>query len=177
MREWLRVEKFTRQSALKAELFEETYLRASIYESADKLTRIQILFIPKRKGGSTACFTLSTNGKEGRRLVTDNLFLPYGGYYPEAWSIVRKPLTGSLIRLLVLHRKRLIASSMTPIPFEDTPLEELNEQQRILERLNTETGFLTPRQFQEEEGKISYDGRYRIWKEMWLLAYFGRSVS
>jgi hypothetical protein len=176
VREWLRNVEFTRLSALKAELFEETFLRASIYESADKLTRLQILFIPKRKGGATACYTLSTNGENERRLVTDNLFLPFGGYYPEAWNIVRKPLIGSLQRLLKLHRLRLINSTLKPIPFEDTPLEELNDQQRILERLNFENGFLNPRQFQAEVGKISYDGRYRLWKEMWLLAYLGRSV-
>jgi hypothetical protein len=177
LRDWLRLKKFTRLSALKAKLFEDTYLRASIYESADKLTRLQILFIPKRKGGATACYTLSTNAKDERRLITDNLFLPFGGYYPEGWNLCRKPLIGSLQRLLALHHKRLIKSTLKPIPFEDTPLEELNEQQRVLERLNLETGFLVPRQFQEEEGKISYDGRYRLWKEMWLIAYLGRSVS
>jgi len=177
VREWLREQNFKRLSALKAELFEGTFLRASIYESADQLTRLQILFIPKSKGGASACYTLSTNGENDRRLITDNLFLPFGGYYPEGWNIMRKPLIGSLKRLLKLHRQRLIKSSLTPIPFEDEPLEELNDQQRILERLNLETGFLTPRQFQEEIGKISYDGRYRLWKEMWLLAYLGRSVS
>ena len=177
VRDWLREENFKRLSALKAELFEETFLRASIYESADKLTRLQILFIPKRKGGATACYTLSTNGQDDQRLITDNLFLPFGGYYPEGWNIVRKPLIGSLKRLLTLHHLRLIKSSLKPTPFVDAPLEELNDQQRILERLNLETGFLNPRQFQEEVGKISYDGRYRLWKEMWLLAYLGKSVS
>ncbi len=177
LREWLRREKFTRRSALKAELFEDTFLRASIYESHDKLTRLQILFIPKRKGGAMACYTLSTNGKDGRRLVTDNLFLPFGGYYPEGWNVCRKPLMGSLRRLLKLHRKRLIKSSMEPEAFEDDPLEELNDQQRILERLNLETGFLVPRSHQEEEGQISSEGRYRLWKEMWLLAYLGRAIT
>lgn len=177
VRDWLRKEDFKRLSALKAELFEDTFLRASVYESADKLTRLQILFIPKRKGGASACYTLSTNGEQDTRLITDNLFLPFGGYYPEGWNIVRKPLIGSLQRLLKLHRLRLVKSNLKPIPFEDEPLEELNDQQRILERLNLETGFLNPRQYQEEVGKISYDGRYRLWKEMWLLAYFGRSVS
>jgi len=85
-------------------------------------------------------------------------------------------LIGSLQRLLKLHQLRTIKSSIVAIPFEDEPLEELNDQQRILERLNLEAGFLNPRHFQEEVGKISYDGRYRLWKEMWLLAYFGKSV-
>lgn len=177
VREWLREEKFTRLSALKAELFVDTVLRASIYESSDRLVRLQILFIPKRKGGATACYTLSTNGENDRRLITDNLFLPFGGYYPEGWNMMRKPLIGSLKRLLKLHRQRLQKSSIKAIPFEDSPLEELNDQQRILEQLNLETGFLNPRQYQEEVGRLSYDGRYRLWKEMWLLAYLGKSVS
>jgi hypothetical protein len=56
-------------------------------------------------------------------------------------------------------------------------LIDVNEQQRILERLNTDTGFLVPRPRQEEEGKITSDGRYRLWKEMWTLAYLGKSVT
>jgi len=177
LREWLRQEKFKRLCALKSQLFEETYLRASIYESPDKLTRLQILLIPKRRGGATACYTLIANGKDERRVMTDNLFLPFGGYYPEGWNICRKPLIGSLQRLLRLHQKRVIRTGIEPIPFTEDPLEELNNQQRVLERLNFETGFLVPHQHQETEGKITYEGRYRLWKEMWMLAYFGRSVS
>lgn len=177
LKEWLRNNDYKRLSVLKAELYEDTFLRASIYEHPESLTRIQILFIPKRKGEATACYTISTCGKDGRRLITDNHFLPYGGYYPEAWNLCRKPLIGSLQRLLSLHHHRLLKSNMEPCEFEDTPLDELNDQQRILERLNTETGFLVPRSHQEEEGKITYEGRYRLWKEMWMLAYLGKSVS
>ncbi|HAV12466.1 MAG TPA: hypothetical protein DCX06_03065 [Opitutae bacterium] len=177
LREWLRAENFKRLAAMKAELFEDTYLRASVYESEDQLTRIQILFLPKRKDGATACYSITTQGKEERRLVTDNLFLPYGGYYPSEWEMSRKPLIGSLRRLLKLHHTRLLKSTLTPIKAEDTPLEELNDQQRILERLNLETGFLVPRALQQEEGKITYEGRYRLWKEMWMLAYLGKSMA
>ncbi len=176
IKDWLRAEKYKRLSALKAELFEGTFLRASVYESEDGLTRLQILFLPKRNGGATACYTISTHAKSGERLITDNLFLPYGGYYPENWNMCRKPLIGSLQRLLVLHHKRLLSSDLEPIPLEDDALVELNDQQRILERLNIETGFLVPRPRQEEEGKITSDGCYRLWKEMWLLAYLGKSV-
>ena len=176
LKDWLRGEGYSRLKALKAELFEGTYLRASIYESPDQLTRVQILFLPKRKGGATACYTVSTNAKSGERVVTDNLFLPFGGYYPESWNMCRKPLNGSIKRLILLHRKRLLDLKAEPVAFEDDALEEINDQQRILERLNVETGFLVPRQLQEEEGKITSDGCYRLWKEMWLLAYLGRSV-
>lgn len=177
LKDWLKAEGFQRAGALKAELFEGTYLRASIYESVDRLTRIQILFLPKRQGGSNACYTIQTRGSEGERLITDNQFLPYGGYYPENWQLARKPLIGSLKRLLGLHKKRLAKSKIQPVVIDSSGLEDINEQQRILERLNTETGFLVPRPQQEEEGKITSDGRYRLWKEMWLLAYLGKSVA
>ncbi|MBT62248.1 MAG: hypothetical protein CML13_03455 [Puniceicoccaceae bacterium] len=177
LKDWLRTEKYSRLKALKAELFEGTFLRASIYESTDGLTRIQILFLPKSKGGAIACYTISTQSKDGERLITDNLFLPYGGYYPESWNMCRKPLIGSLKRLLLLHRKRLLASGFEPVPVEEDALVELNDQQRILERLNVETGFLVPRPRQEEDGKITYEGRCRLWKEMWMLAYLGKSVA
>ncbi|MGJ8640552.1 MAG: hypothetical protein ACSHYA_14280 [Opitutaceae bacterium] len=177
LREWLREEKFNRLSAMKTELFEGTFLRASVYESADHLTRIQILFLPKRKDGAVACYSINTQGSDDRRLITDNLFLPFGGYYPSSWEMQRKPLIGSLKRLLKLHHNRVKKSTLTPVAFEDEPLEEFNEQQRILERLNLEIGFLVPRALQEEEGKITYEGRYRLWKEMWLLAYFGKSIA
>jgi hypothetical protein len=42
---------------------------------------------------------------------------------------------------------------------------------------NTETGFLVPRPRREEEGKITSEGCYRLWKEMWLLAYLGKSCA
>lgn len=177
LKDQLRADKYTRLKALKAELFEGTFLRASVYESADQLTRVQILFLPKRKGGATACYTISTHCKGGERVITDNLFLPYGGYYPESWDMCRKPLSGSLRRLLMIHRRRLLKHKGEPVVLQEDALDELNEQQRILERLNTETGFLVPRPRQEEEGKISSEGCYRLWKEMWLLAYLGKSVS
>jgi hypothetical protein len=177
IKDWLRREKYQRLEALKAELFTDTYLRASVYESPAQATRIQILFLPKAKGGTTACFTISSRTSDDERIVTDNFFLPFGGYYPENWSMCRRPLIGSLRRLFALHQRRIKRRAGTLVPVEDSALEEVNEQQRILERLNTEIGFLVPRPQREEEGKITPDGRYRLWKEMWLLAYFGKSVA
>ena len=177
IKEWLRDKNYTRVKALKSELLADTHLRASIYESIDQLTRIQILFLPKRKGGATACYTISTRTKGGGRVITDNHILPYGGYYPESWEMCRKPLVGSIKRLLLLHHKRILKLKIEPVVVQDDALEELNDQQHILERLNTEIGFFVPRPHREEEGRISQEGRYRLWKEMWLMAYFGKSYG
>lgn len=176
LKDWLRSQNYSRLSPLKAELFEGTYLRASIYECVDSLTRIQILFLPKQRGGTSACYTISTHTESGERIITDNMYLPFGGYYPSSWHMCRKPIVGSLPQLFKIHQRRLSSVDSKPVAIEDDALEEMNDQQRILERHNTTTGFLVPRQNQEEEGKISADGRYRLWKEMWFLAYFGKSV-
>ena len=177
IKNWLEKKNFKRLAVLKAGLLEEMFLRTSIYESSDRMTRLQILFVPRRKDGASAFFTISTNGQEDHRLITDNHALPFGGYYPENWNCARKPLIGSLEKLFRLHEKRLVKISFTPASFEDEPLEELNQQQNLLERLNTKCGFLNPLQYWEESGRLTYDGRYRLWKEMWLIAYLGRSVS
>ena len=177
IKNWLKSKRFKRLAVLKAELFEDTFLRASIYESPDQTMRLQILFVPRRKSGAFAFYTLSTNGKNGHRLITDNHSLPFGGYYPEGWDFVRKPLVGSLEKLFHLHKKRLNQTIFESIPFEDGPLEELNHQQNLLERINMQSGFLNPLQYWEENGRLTYDGRYRLWKEMWLIAYLGRSIS
>ena len=177
VKDWLRAQGYQRLNPLKAELFEGAYLRASFYESADHLTRIQILFLPKAKGGVAACYSLSTLIETGERVITDNFFLPYGGYYPSDWNICRRPLMGSLQRLENLHKKRLKKMDAQAILVDNTALEEINEQQRILERYNTESGFLVARPQQEEEGRLTADGRFRLWKEMWMLAYFAKSLA
>ena len=42
-----------------------------------------------------------------------------------------------------------------------------------MERINTELGYLLPHADREEYGKITPEGRFRIWKEAWLLDYLG----
>jgi hypothetical protein len=42
--------------------------------------------------------------------------------------------------------------------------------------LNTELGFLHPQGQREDEGKFTAAGRYRVWKEIWMLNYLGRAA-
>ena len=56
------------------------------------------------------------------------------------------------------------------------PLADLNAAQHELDRLNTELGFLHPHHEREDLGKITHEGRYRVWKEIWMLNYLGRSA-
>ena len=175
LREWLRREEFTRIAAIRAEVLESMVLRQSIYQSKDGMVRVQVMFLPHRSGKVAACYNISSQTRDEQRLITDNQFLPYGGFFPESWSVERKPWTRSIEVLLKRHEKRMRESDMEFVRWEDDPLIDLNDQQRILERINTDLGFLFPRHMQEEFGKITTQGRYRVWKEIWLLSYFGLS--
>lgn len=176
IRDWLRANGFKQVQALKAEVGPGIYLRVSIYQDADAGTRLQITFLPQASGALAVCYGLSTNTVSGYRYVTDNLHLPFGGFYPETWLVRRNPWRRSLAGLVKKHRERLARGNEIVAPWTTEPLNDLNAQQRELERINTELGFLFPQADREEHGKISHEGRYRVWKEYWLLSYFGKSV-
>ena len=176
VRDWLRKQGFKQVQALKAEVGGGLNLRVSVYQDAAAEVRLQVMFLPQAGGALTVCYGISTNTAGGLRYVTDNLYMPFGGFYPENWLVERSPWRRSLPRLLARHRARLAQAGEVAEPWAVDPLNDFNTQQTELEQVNTELGFLFPRAQREENGKITQAGRYRIWKEYWLLSYFGRSV-
>jgi hypothetical protein len=176
LRDSVRAAGFKQIQAVRAEVATSLYVRATVYQDADTLTRLQVAFLPQPAGGVIACLHFSTRLADGRRIVTDNHYLPFGGFYPETWHIERRPRMRSFTRLLALHRERLAAAGSVAEAWTSEPLTDLNAQQIELERLNTELGFLYPSNLHEEHGRISHEGRYRVWKEMLTLDYFGRAA-
>ena len=67
------------------------WLRASVYHNQDNTVRLQVAFVPQENGAITVCYSLSSETKSGRRYVTDNLYIPFGGFYPENWHVDRTP--------------------------------------------------------------------------------------
>src|SRR5690606_17374434 len=120
-------------------------------------------------------FVITSVTESGKRIVTDNFFLPFGGFYPENTLTERRPWMRSIHRLMKRHEERVDAIGEDLIPLTTDPELDLNEQQRELERENIRLGFLAPAQEREELGKITREGRYRVWKELWMLSYLGRS--
>lgn len=178
LRDWLRKEGFKRTDALKSEIADVVVLRSSIYENEDETIRLQVMFLPQRSGNITFAFSLASQNEDGRRLITDNFFLPYGGYYPENWVMERRPLTRSVEKLLQRHKDRMQTMNGSAfLPWKSDSLNEINKQQHLLEALNTEAGFLNTQENQEVDGRLSAEGRYRVWKEIWLLSYFGRAST
>lgn len=176
IRDWLRAQSFKHVQALRAEIAPGIYLRVSVYQDQAAQIRLQITFLPQPNGAISLCCSFSTLTVSGYRYVTDNLYLPFGGFYPENWLVSRHPWRRSLPRLLARHRRRIVRANEAALTWSLDPLSDLNAQQTELEQINTELGFLTPRQDRDEQGKMTYEGRYRVWKEIWSLNYLGRSA-
>lgn len=173
VRDWLRDNRFVPVQALKAELGGGIWLRTSVHHNPDATIRLHTLFVPQESGAITVCFSLVTPTASGRRYVTDNLYIPFGGFYPEHWHVERTPWRRSLGALMARHRQRLALSGEQPVAWETSPLEDINQQQQQMEMINTELGYLLPHADREEFGKITPEGRFRVWKEAWLLDYLG----
>ncbi|OHE88944.1 MAG: hypothetical protein A3G75_04150 [Verrucomicrobia bacterium RIFCSPLOWO2_12_FULL_64_8] len=174
VREWLRAQKFVQVQALRAEIG-GIQLRLSVYQDRTGTTRLQVLFVPQASGAISVCYTLASRTADGLRYVTDNLYLPFGGFYPENWLVERNPWRRRLSGLVARHQARLAAAGAFA-PWTGEPLEDINQQQFELERLNTELGFLFPHDQREEHGNMTHEGRFRVWREIWTLDYFGRAA-
>ena len=176
IREWLRAQGFRQAQALKAEIGGGVFLRVSIYHDAQAKVRVQVTFIPQANGAISVCFAVTSMAADGSRYLTDNLYIPFAGFYPENWFVERAPWRRSLPRLLARHRARLSEARIVAVPFTTEPLTDFNSVQHELDRLNTELGFLHPHAQREDLGKFTHEGRYRVWKEIWMLNYLGRSA-
>jgi hypothetical protein len=175
LRDWLRKEGFRKVKNLIAEIAPGTYLRTVVFENQDATIRLQVLFIPQNRDLFLEAFVLSSQSADGGHLITDNLFVPFGGFYPENWEMERKTWTRSPASLLNRHRERIEAWEQPLVPFHNDPEEDLQNQQHSLDRLNTDLGLLWPRNERADHGSLTRDGRYRVWKEIWFLNYFGKS--
>ena len=173
VRDWLRDNRFTPVQALKAELGEGIWLRTSVHHNHDGTIRLHTLFVPQESGAITVCFSVASRTADGRRYVTDNLYIPFGGFYPESWHVERSPWRRGLPGLVARHQARLAQAGSTVLPWDNSPIDDINQQQQQMEMVNTELGYLLPHAEREEYGKITPEGRFRVWKEAWLLDYLG----
>lgn len=170
---WLRQSGFQKRQALVSTLGEMLLMRASIYENEDQTLRLHILFLPNARGNTASCYTFYSTTQSGISIVTDNIFLPFGGFYPESWEVERQPWIRSIERLLQRHHARIDAKGEPLMPFLTEPLEQINSDQRSVEQLNRDLGFLHTHAEEAEFGRLTTAGRARIWQELWTLAYLG----
>ena len=177
IRKWLKSNSFKSVVALKSELIPEIVIRMHVFQSEDDKTRVQILFIPHRRGVVSMCLRILSKTVDGSRYITDNQFMPFGAFYPENWYIERRPLVRNFPSLYRTHQQRIENTKEVFVGWDDDAVHDVNDEQTTLERLNTEMGFLNPVHLREEYGEITWEGRYRVWKEYWMLNYFGKPFS
>ena len=177
LKDWLKTGGYTKQQSLKFGTEESTTLRATFYQDPSCIQRIQIHFLPPNATGRTMFFSISTLLEDESRITTDNIAMPFAVYVPENWDMLRKPLVLSLSTLQKIHLRRVEQSGKNVIRWELDPVDDLEHQRQKLEKVNLEHGFLHPIDFREEFGRLTAEGRYRMWKEMWLLSYLGKPLS
>jgi hypothetical protein len=176
LRDELRAAGFKPLQALRAEPVPGINLRLSVYQNTDATVRLHLTFLPHAGGAIGMSVAFVSLAVDGRRIVTDNMHLPFGGFYPENWAVSRSPWVRSWKRLHTRHLKR-VAASGGALAWEMEPVADVNAQQHELDQVNTELGFLVPPAEREDLGRMSHEGRYRVWKEVWLLNYLGRSAK
>lgn len=173
LKDWLRNKGYQKRQALVSTIGDTILMRVSAYENSGQTERLHVLFLPNPRGNPAVCLTFISETRSGTVLVTDNVFLPFGGFYPENWKVERRPWTRSPEQLMSRHRARIDAMAESLTPFVTTPLEQINEDQRVVEQLNRDLGFLNTRVDEMEKGRLSTAGKARVWQEVWTLSYLG----
>lgn len=176
LRDWLRANGFKKHQSLLARMDEQILMHVFVYEHPESFVRIHIIFLGGVGMNNAISCAFHSLDERKHRWVTDNLFLPYGGFYPENWSVERRPLMQSVEQLYQRHLQRMDAAlSDKWLPFEQDALEVLNADRALLEKLNREMGFFSSEADMEDKGRITAAGRHRIWQELWTIGYFGRA--
>lgn len=173
VKEEIRALGFTVGNSLAADLGGGLRMRSLLYFDEGREIRLQVVFAP-RAAGSPALFLIFSSAAADKRWVTDNVWLPFGSVFPADWRVERRPFTVSARRLLDRHRRNLAKWGAVPEPYGPDPVETLNAEQDALDRAGTDHGILVPRGQRPEFGKLTGDGRYRVWKQILLLNYLGR---
>lgn len=173
IREWLRENGYEQIEALKANLAEDLHLRAFVFEDDKGLVRIQVAFTVVGQAANQVLFALSSITESGKRMVTDNAFLPRAGFLPDKWELRRFPLIRSLAALEKRHKKTMKKSNHVLVAWTENVLDEMQEQHGAIEKTNVEKGILFPRTHREENGTYTQEGRYKIWKQIIFLNYLG----
>lgn len=161
---------FTQIASLEAPVVPKIKLPSWVFENEDKSVRLQIVIFPKGRG-LDANFAFYSRDTDGKRWVSNNVSTAFGGFYPEHWKVKRRPLLKNPEKLYRKHMRWVKQVSLRP--FEGDALEELEEERQMIEAHNVNMGFVYPRAQRLKYGSLTPLGRYRLWKETWLLKYLG----
>jgi hypothetical protein len=173
LRSWLRGRGFVFTQGFVAELSAEIAIRGSIYHDPARRLRVQVVFLPQPGGRWFPTLSLMSLLPDGTQVITDNSVVPFGGFFPDGYEVRRLPLMRSPEKLLARHQRRLKARGGESLAQPEDAIAALNAFQTELESVNLEMGVTLPRAQHEEHGRLSWEGRYRLWREIWMLEYLG----
>jgi len=176
IKDLLSEEGFKEEETLKAEIIAHLVIRQAVFLDEARKVRLNVLFIPNAKNEIKLFYSLFSHKTSGEYLLTDNQNMPFGGYYPDHWTVNRYPISHSLKKLLKKHREAMSESEGEWSVVEGDIRTKTNRLQWELEKKNREMGFLNEPNLEDKQ-QISSEGCFRIWIEMWLLAYFGKTLS
>ena len=174
---WLQKNDFIFDQSLISPITDTLNLRCLVYHNFDKTIRLQVFFFPFRKNTIAMNFSFQSFYSSGDTIITDNLSIPFGGYFPEKWTLNRLPKLRSIQSIFKRHQEILKKMNNKEQVFEKDALDCINEQQAQLESCNEKSGFLVNRKDRNTEGQLTDEGRFRVWREIWFLSYLGISLS
>jgi hypothetical protein len=155
----------------QAKISDRCQLKAVFFENKERTLRLQALFAVPLTGRLQVSCTCFTQQAPDQLIATDNATMPFGGYYPQGWSWERKPWLTDVRALVEHHAKRIQWDRA--VPFVRQPSEDTQAWHHSLQQVNHEAGFFNPLEDQEALGRISYEGRYRMWTQHLTLRYLG----
>lgn len=177
LKDWLRENGFKKVEFLTGHAEEHEMMRLLVYDQENSHLRFNLILLPGVQGLGAACYSFTSIDVGGVRCITDNIFLPYGGFYPENWKVERHPCLRQAEQLYQRHLQRLDAIQLRSVSFSQDPEDSFNRDRIALEQLNYKMGFFASDDKVDEEGRITTAGRYRIWQEIWMLGYLGRTLQ
>lgn len=138
--------------------------------------RVQLLLMPRSRGRFQLHVAVHGLGADGVRYTLDNLYLPNVAASPKDQVCLRRPWARGMRKLIKRH-EALMAEAGGCQAFTYPPCEDLNRAQAQQEAYNAQGGLLRPSHVHSEHGRITPEGRYRIWKGLFWLHYFGRAAA
>ena len=93
IKDLLSEEGFKEEKTLKAEIIAHLVIRQAVFLDEARKVRLNVLFIPNAKNEIKLFYSLFSQKTSGEYLLTDNQNMPFGGYYPNHWTVNRYPIS------------------------------------------------------------------------------------
>jgi hypothetical protein len=176
IKDWVREHGYREVASMDYRFDGHTLQQSVVFLSPDETIRMQVMITPDANGVLLDQVVFWSETADGKLVLTDNVFMPFGGTFPDSWKVQRFPLIRKTGQLADKHGSLVSKLETTLVGNPSSPLEWVKKRQQELEEHNRACGYLNERVNQPDYGKLTGEGRYRLWKEMMVLNYLGLSL-